>query len=260
LSSSFSLRFANIIFCIAASFFCIAQPKHYSTANAHSHNDYENPVPFYTAYNAQFGSIEADIFLEHGKLFVAHDTTELKQHRTLKAWYLDPLLNAVRKHNGYAYADSAAPLQMLIDIKTDSIHTLDVLINLLKHFPELISGKINWVITGSRPAAELFTHYPSFIFFDGRSDVTYNEEEMTHIAMMSADLKNYASWTGQGMIPLQEKRILKKEIDKVHRVHKHIRFWDAPDTMRAWQELMRLGVDYINTDHIRELAKFLQKK
>lgn len=41
----------------------IGQPNLYSTINAHSHNDYENPIPFHTAYDNTFGSIEADIFL-----------------------------------------------------------------------------------------------------------------------------------------------------------------------------------------------------
>jgi hypothetical protein len=43
---------------------------HYTIANTHSHNDYEQRVPFWTAYNAQFGSIEADIFLVDGRLMV----------------------------------------------------------------------------------------------------------------------------------------------------------------------------------------------
>lgn len=38
-----------------------AQQRNYSVSNAHAHNDYEHPAPFYTAYNAGFGSIEADI-------------------------------------------------------------------------------------------------------------------------------------------------------------------------------------------------------
>jgi alkaline phosphatase len=45
---------------------CSAPGLHYTIANTHSHNDYEQPIPFWTAYNAQFGSIEADIFLIDG--------------------------------------------------------------------------------------------------------------------------------------------------------------------------------------------------
>ena len=41
-----------------------AQPSAYTVSQAHSHNDYEQAVPFWTAYREGFGSIEADIFLE----------------------------------------------------------------------------------------------------------------------------------------------------------------------------------------------------
>ncbi len=56
-----------------------AQNIHYSTANAHSHNNYEQPVIFWEAYNQQFGSIEADIFLlpDSGNLRVAHSARDL---------------------------------------------------------------------------------------------------------------------------------------------------------------------------------------
>jgi alkaline phosphatase len=33
-----------------------------TVSNAHSHNDYEQPIPFRMAYQAGFGSVEADIF------------------------------------------------------------------------------------------------------------------------------------------------------------------------------------------------------
>jgi len=39
-----------------------------------------------------------------------------------------------------------------------------------------------------------------------------------------------------------------------------VRFWDAPDTPAAWKVLMELHADYINTDHIRELAAYLNER
>ena len=38
--------------------------------NAHSHNDYVRANPFYLAYNCHFASIEADVFLVDGELYV----------------------------------------------------------------------------------------------------------------------------------------------------------------------------------------------
>src|ERR1700750_333937 len=48
----------------------------YTVANTHSHNDYEQPTPFWMAYQEQFGSIEADIFWLNGQLIVAHNLRE----------------------------------------------------------------------------------------------------------------------------------------------------------------------------------------
>ena len=51
-----------LILCVVLSITNL-QSQPYSTANAHSHNDYEQKQPFTLAYNELFGSIEADIFL-----------------------------------------------------------------------------------------------------------------------------------------------------------------------------------------------------
>src|SRR6188508_2436823 len=95
---------------------CSSQDKHYTTANAHSHNDYEKQYPFYKAWENHFGSIEADIFLYKGKLIVAHDSIQLVQKRTLDSLYLMPLQLCIRKNGGYVYADKKRSLQLMIDI------------------------------------------------------------------------------------------------------------------------------------------------
>src|SRR5258707_14262540 len=104
------------------------QPFNYSVANAHSHNDYNNPIPFYEAYTNGFGSIEADILLQDGILYIGHNKEDIKYKRTLEDYYIRPLSAGVQKNSGHAYTDSSKTLQLLIDIKTDSIATLDTLI------------------------------------------------------------------------------------------------------------------------------------
>jgi alkaline phosphatase len=236
-----------------------AQPEHYSVANAHSHNDYENPVPFYTAYNAGFGSIEADIFLIHGTLLVAHDFKELQKNRSIEDYYIKPLLAFVQKNNGYAFADTSKRLQMLIDIKTGAVNTLDSFIALLKKYPLLISNtSIQWVITGNRPADSTFGSYPSFIWFDGLLFKDYSLQALQKIQMMSDDFKSYSAWRSEGKIPPADLYKLKQAIEKCHAVSKKVRFWDAPDNPTAWSVFIKLGVDFINTDKIEELKSFLE--
>ena len=247
--------FFLIIFQSAA----IAQPAKYTVSNAHSHNDYEQANPFWAAYNAGFGSIEADIFLRENQLLVAHEEKELVNKRTLEDLYLKPLQSCIEKQKGFVYSDTTRQLQLLIDIKTDSIATLNKLITVLQNYPAIINNpSVKIVITGGRPVADQFPSYPSFILFDGNVGTVYSEASLAKIAMLSSSFKNYSQWNGTGTLPQKDKAVLKAEIDKAHALRKPIRFWEAPDLPNAWHHLMQLKVDFINTDHISELAAFLK--
>jgi glycerophosphoryl diester phosphodiesterase len=51
-----------------------------------------------------------------------------------------------------------------------------------------------------------------------------------------------------------------KLIDMVKRAHEQgrkIRFWATAEKEAVWKELAAAGVDYINTDRLGELQKFL---
>ena len=253
----------NRILAAVAVLFCtsqvLAQPLKYSVANAHSHNDYKNPVPFLAAFAAGFGSIEADVFLQDGQLRVAHEQNEIRPELTLEAMYLRPLQYWVRRNNGYPYADTSRHLQMLIELKSENnVESLDTLVALLRRFPELIQGgHIMWVITGRRPDPSTFTSYPDFIGFDGELGRAYTPEALSRVSMLSDDLKQYSYWNGKSNIPADQRDTLQRVIARAHRLGKPVRFWDAPDVINAWYQLMHLGVDYINTDRINELAHFL---
>lgn len=247
-------------FLIVAAVRAASQPSNYSVANGHSHNDYNNAIPFYAAYTEGFGSIEADILLQDGILYVGHGTDDIKLKRTLEEFYVKPLLTGVRKNNGYPYADKNRSLQLLIDIKTEAISTLDSLTGLLRKYPELLNtNNIKWVISGNRPDASKFSAYPSFIWFDGNIEDNYSNDALSKIVMLSADLKNYTEWNGKSNTTAESEQKIKAAVAKVHGLNKTIRFWDAPDIINTWYELMHFGVDYINTDHIHELAAFLNK-
>jgi alkaline phosphatase len=231
----------------------------YTTANAHAHNDYQNTFPFRTAYDHQFGSMEADIFLSNDSLIVGHTTNDLVYKRTLQNLYLTPLQNEVVKHNGYPYADTSLSLQMLIDLKTEGVPTLQKLVDVLQTYPSLIhSNKIQFVITGNRPVQQSFTQYPSYIYFDGELHLDYSADALSRIVMLSDDFADYTHWNGKGRLTEHDQQILQTAVAKAHALHKKVRFWDAPDFINAWQQFMALDMDYINTDHIAELSTFFQ--
>src|SRR5687767_9634482 len=90
-----------------------AQPKHYSTNNAHSHNDYQQVAPLFSAYNLQFGSVEADVMLSNDELLVAHTERDIPQHRTLEELYLKPIQGYLQTNKGYPYADTSRSLILM---------------------------------------------------------------------------------------------------------------------------------------------------
>lgn len=47
----------------------------------HSHNDYDQARPFWGAYEANAASIEADIWLIDGAIYVAHDREDVHPER-----------------------------------------------------------------------------------------------------------------------------------------------------------------------------------
>ncbi|WP_242696421.1 phosphatidylinositol-specific phospholipase C/glycerophosphodiester phosphodiesterase family protein [Longitalea luteola] len=239
----------------------LAQPSVYTTANAHSHNDYEQPVPLNAAYNEKFGSIEADIFWHNGELLVAHTTSELVLHRTLEELYLKPLQAYIKKNKGYIYADTSRRLQFMIDIKTEAVATLNKLVELLQKYPAITNcPSLRIAISGNRPDVTAYASYPSFIWFDGELYKEYPAAALSRIVMMSDNLKKYTPWNGNGNIPAAQRDTLQQLVNRAHAQGKTVRFWAAPDNPNAWRQLMKLQVDYINTDSIKALSAFFGKE
>lgn len=226
------MRTIFIFILLVVSAVTFAQPK------AHSHNDYNHPQPFYTAYNAGFGSIEADIFLVDGQLFVAHDRADIRTERTLAALYLEPIQKKI---------DSLRPLLLLIDIKTAAKPTLDALLALMEQYKPLTNSRhLTIAISGNRPAIADLSSYPAWLFFDGRPNEQYPATALEKIALISDNYRKYSS-----------KEQLESVVAAAHKLNKPFRFWASPDNIKAWEELIKLKADYINTDKIPELANFL---
>lgn len=237
----------------------------YSTSNAHSHNDYEQKIPFYLAYNKHFGSIEADIWDVYGELFVAHTKKEITTARTLDSLYIIPIVKLFKENRGMAWPNYPGSFQLLIDLKTNYQPTLDLLVEKLKKYPEVFDQSKNpnavcIVITGNRPTPGLFRNYPDFILFDGDLNQNYTEEQRKRIALFSHDFGRFSKWKGEGTVPEVEQKRLKQVIDSVHSLNCKIRFWNAPDNEKAWETLINMKADCINTDHIDDLSNYLKNQ
>lgn len=229
----------------------------------HSHNDYEQRVPFYQAYAQEVFSVEIDVFSKNGQLLVAHNKEDLDTAPTIETLYIEPLVGLFRQHGGKPWKASQNQMQLLIDLKTPEAQTLPLLVKLLGNYPDVFDPQVNplavrIVISGNRPAPASFHTYPLFVFFDGEADVDYTDEQLKRIAIISAPFATYSQWNGKGSLIASEKAAVQQVIDKAHAQGKMIRFWGSPDYITAWNTFHAMGVDIINTDRIEECADFFR--
>ena len=220
----------------------------------HSHNDYEQNIPFWSAYANGLNSIEADIFLKDNRLYVSHTEGDIKKERTLEKLYLDPLQQVMALQMG-----NQQPIQLLIDIKTESVATLKKLIAVLETYPNVTNNKkFSIVISGNRPEAKTYTQYPNYIQFDYQSLAGIPEKEQWEkVALISKSFVEFSSWNGKGRLTAEDYKKVSEAINKAHSYGKPFRFWGCPDSKTAWKTFKDLGVDFINTDMPYESSRYL---
>lgn len=228
----------------------------------HSHNDYTRSVPFYEAYSQKIYSLEADMFYRDGNFYVSHDEKDINPQHTFQSMYLQPLISLYKMNNGKAWAGEDRLLQLLIEIKSNNTNVyMDALVSILNQYPEIFNPEKNpnavlITITGRIPAPDQYSHYPSFVKFDGNLNDTYTEEQLKQVALFSVNFRSLSHWNGKGTMVKNEKEKVVAAINKAHALGKPIRFWGAPDGITAWNTFYWLGVDYINTDQVERCAEF----
>lgn len=233
-------------------------PRNYTVADAHSHNDYKNSTPFYRAYKDGFGSMEADVFAVNGELLVAHEESEITPARSLKTMYINPLVINLKK-------DTGRHLRLLIEIKKDYTITLPLVLKELRPLRKYFSypghaGRLVITMTGAVPPGRVMLQYPNWLNFDVGSPTGYTTEQLKKIELISADFWEYSKWNGKSELKEADIVRLKGIIDSAHAAGKKIRFYGTPDTPLCWKKMIELNTDVINTDHLDELADFLNTK
>jgi len=250
--------FAIILLCTNLHFGQTIQS--YTSAQAHSHNDYEQKKPFWEAYQQQFGSIEADLFLVNDSLYAAHQEKDIAGDRTFTKLYLQPIVQQIRKNDGGIYSQKDIQLQLLIDLKTPSEETLAALVKILEPYKSFLAprGSVKIVVSGNTPAPENFDKYPAFIYIDGRPEVTYTSKQLERIGLISQSFQKYTRWNGEGDLPEKDKKTLSRVVQEIHNAGKKVRFWGTPDNIHTWKTMMELQVDFLNTDHVVQMGDYLR--
>ena len=258
----------------------------------HSHNDYLREHPLIDALSNGCISVEADIWQEgdmKDDLRVGHAKKSLKDDRTLKTLYINPIIQRLQaangekrtipnlqgQWNGMFAMKSNQTLVLLIDFKTGNEATWSTLMNALKPFRDggwlshwdlrrqhFQPGPITMVASGASTLDEVMrqtfgnsTSLRRDIFLDAPlanlgSDNQYNRSN------------SYYASTNYGKSA--DEKTIKSQIAAARKSQLISRYWNAPDDYLAaagfWPELKADGVGIFNTDHLTHFKDWWSHK
>ena len=75
--------------------------------------------------------------------------------------------------------------------------------------------------------------------------------------MASCKYSRMLRWDGKGIFPDAERNRLCAFVAMAHRMGEKVRLWASPERKAVWDELLKCGVDLINTDKLVTLRKYL---
>jgi hypothetical protein len=232
---------------------------------AHAHNDYLHPRPLLDALDHGFCSVEADLHLMDGRLFVAHSREGVKPGRTLEALYLEPLRYRVRQNGGRVYA-GGPEFTLLVDLKGDWRISYPVLRRVLETYSEMLSSyragfkqtnAISVIVTGDRSREMFAGESVRYAALDGAIADLDGDAPADLTPWISSSWGSTFTWRGTGPLPDAEQLKLKNIVIRAHQQGRRVRFWGAPDRLVFWREMLANGVDLINTDDLDGVRRFL---
>jgi len=259
---------AKLLFFLAviAAPFCVkAQTE--PLANGFAHNDYKHRHPLFDALDNGFANIEADVFLQHNKLIVAHFCPLFRIGSNLEKLYFKPLYARVIENNGKVFDNYDHPVILMIDIKTGANETYRELAKLLNKYSAMLTtyqdgvvtpGAVTVVLSGHKPYKLLERETRRYAFIDeDLRKVSRDSTEANIFSMASCKYSKLLSWSGKGPIPLWQRQRLCNFVAMAHRMGSKVRLWASPENKVVWNELLSCGVDLINTDKLSSLRDYL---
>lgn len=229
---------------------------------AHAHNDYEHARPLWDALQYGFISVEADVHLVDNRLLVSHGRPK-KDANTLQQLYLKPLDSLLSKQ-GSIYRGFEGTFYLMIDCKTEAETTYRALQKELERYTKLRCTSshcpVRIFISGNRAVNSVLTEINSNISLDGRPDDLGKGISADKMPVVSDNFSNWSSWNGKSELQSHDLERIRDLVQRVHAEGKKLRLWAIPDNEKCWSALMDAGVDFINTNRLRELHEFLAKR
>ncbi|KAF7289819.1 Altered inheritance of mitochondria protein 6 [Mycena indigotica] len=234
------------------------------TKPIHSHNDYLQAVPFWTAFNLSVMSVEADVWWQSSQLFVAHTSGEINKSKTLQSLYLNPIMGILNGSLAVPNPISVSnPLQLLIDMKSTGSSTFQPVSDALAPLRAggylttynsatgtLRPGAVTVVGTGNTPLASVVAQNPRDVFFDADIRTLFSTVPATgqtwgpHISPLASVDFGSVSNTAQ----------MQELVLNAHDLGIKSRFWDTPASVSTWNTFWAAGSDWVNADDLAAVS------
>lgn len=243
-------------------FIAVAMGQQTCLERAHSHNDYLRPHPLADALEQKFASVEVDVFLRDGRLYVAHTKAEIDPNKTLENQYLMPLSKRLRENRGKIYPGYGGTFWVLVDIKENGAAAYEEFKRLMDRFIELqwqfVRPAVRFVISGDRPIEAIKRDEGKFAAIDGRWNDLDSNCSVELMPWISESWQTHFVWRGSGELSENDAAKLKEMVQNVHAQKRKLRFWATPDSEAGWITCWSAGVDFLNTDRPVDLAKWMR--
>ncbi|TID22782.1 Phosphoribosylformylglycinamidine synthase [Venturia nashicola] len=264
----------------------------------HSHNDYWRDVPFYSALSAGAISVEADVWLINGTLYVGHEISALTPERTFASLYIDPILDTIKRQNpttqfvssetknGVYDTDSGQTLYLWIDLKTDGPTTWPAVLSALAPLKDAgyltttngkttTRGAVTAIGTGNTPRGYFLPQDPAtsssprFTFLDAQLS-TLNTSAGINVTSLITPIASaqfsaqFGKVVAEGLNSTQLD-LLRSQISCAKSRGIGARYWDQPGwplgTRNAlWRSLLEEGVALLNVDDLQGASDFWESK
>ncbi|KAF2087575.1 hypothetical protein K490DRAFT_41696 [Saccharata proteae CBS 121410] len=256
----------------------------------HSHNDYWNDVPFYTALSYGAMSTEADVWLVNGTLYVGHEESALTSARTITSLYINPILDTLARQNPTSAFVSAPTrngvwdtvndqtLYFFIDMKSDPAGTWPAMLAALEPLRQknylttynassgvTTPGPVTVLGSGKTTLADVLAESVRDLFFDGTlADLDDVEGPDVSPVASTGFADNFGHVVEEGMNKTQL-ATLRDQLAKANAKGIKTRYWDQPGwpigTRNAiWRTLADEGVDLLNVDDVEGAAGFWENR
>lgn len=254
----------------------------------HSHNDYWRDIPFYTALSYGCVSIEADVWLVNGTLYIGHEPSALTDIRTFDALYIQPILSVLQRenpssrfvpnptHNGVFDTASTQTLYLFVDVKTDGPTTWPYVVQALAPLRQggwlttrnatggVTPGAVTVIGTGNTPLSQVVAAQNRDYFFDANLALLSTTQanitsDVSPIA--STQFSRYIGPINGTIFNSSQLQTLQMQLNVAKSRGIGGRYWDTPgwpiSTRNAvWTELVEQGAALLNADDVGAAAGF----